>query len=170
MGFGFNLFVFPLLLLVSIGLVGYFFISKNKTVLKILAVLWGLIILLFIIADFKAHFDRPLRLTKDATIGNYRIDKNFYPGTNADWQYDHFRFTITPTDSIYFFVTNKDNKVKVFKDKIKYSDGPPVLWTIKGDSTYHVIRHPPTLYRGRNKFYYVFRSDKYGNMFFRKQK
>src|SRR5690606_22621730 len=97
-----------------------------------------------------------------------RIDTNIFGGTNANWQYDRFRFTITPTDSIYLYVTKKDTIIKSFNEKIIYSSGPPDLWKVQSDTNYHVIQYPPTLYRGHDKFYYVFKSDHYGNMFFRK--
>lgn len=168
MGFFFNLFIFPFLLVLTIGLVIFYLISKNKVVLVLLGGLWGIIILFAVGVEVKAIFKRPIRLTKQMIVGEYRIDREHYPGKNADWQYDHFRFKITSTDSIYFYVTDKDSVVDVFKEQLEYVDGPPALWRINNDSVFHVIQHPVSLYRSDNKFYYVFRSDKFGNMFFRK--
>jgi len=111
---------------------------------------------------------KPISLTKQEIIGEYRIDTTFYPGTNAKWQYEHFRFSITPNDSLKFYQTNKDTILMTYTYKIKYSSGPPDLWRIVNDTTYKTLKHPPTLYRGHDKFYYVIRSDHYGNMFFRK--
>ena len=169
MAFGFNLIGFPLLLLATAGLIIYYLIKRSKLSLIILASLWVLTILFFITTSVITSFDKPVSLTKEKIIGIYRIDTGFYPGQNANWQYDHFRFTITPTDSIYFYLINKDSIVKKYNWKLDYSIGPPSLWKIKTDSTYHVTKYPPTLFRGHKRFYYVFRSDKYGNMFFRKQ-
>ena len=169
MGFGFNLIGFPLLVLVTIGLLIYYFASKNKIVLKILGAIWSLTILVIITAVISDHFRTPIRLTKSEIIGVYSIDTNLFKGTNARWQYDHYRFKITKTDSIFFYVTSKDIILKTFKGKVRYSSGQPNLWTIQSDTLYHVIKHPPTLFRGHSKFYYVFQSDIYGNMFFRKQ-
>ena len=168
MGFGFSLIGFPLLLLATGGLVIYAVLKKTRKPLIVVAALWGLTILLFIIATVADHFRTPIRLTKHDIIGEYRIDTNFFSGTNAKWQYDHYRFTITPSDSIIFNVTNKDTIIKTFKEKIVYSSGPPDLWKVQSNTTYHVIKYPPTLYRGHKRFYYVFKSDIYGNMFFRK--
>ena len=168
MGFGFNLIGFPILILTTIGLLIYFFVSKKRIALTILGAIWGLTILVFIASVISDHYRAPIRLTKSEIIGDYRIDTNFYKGTNAKWQYEHYKFTISPNDSIYFFVINKDTVKKMFKGKLKYSSGPPDLWTIQSMTTYHVIKYPPILYRGHNKFYYVFKSDIYGNMFFRK--
>ena len=169
MGFGFNLIGFPLLVLTTVGLLIYFAISKKKIALIILITLWGFTIFLFVTVIISNRYRTPILLTKADIIGNYRVDTSFFPGINAKWQYDHYKFKITPTDSIYFYVTNKDTILKTFKCKLKYSSGPPDLWTIQNDATYHVIKNLPTLFRGHNKFYYVFHSDFYGNMFFRKE-
>ena len=170
MGFGFNLFVFPFLVFSTIGLIIIFIISKNKTWLKILAGIWIFIVLLFVNASLTSKFHKPFIVTKELTVGTYRIDKSFYPGKNADWQYDHFRFKISPNDSLYFYVINNDTAINVFKGKLSYSTGTQATWIIQTDTTHHVIKYPPTLYRERHNFYHVFRSDKYGNMFFRKQR
>ena len=169
MGFGFNLIGFPLLVLATIGLLIYFFASKNKIALKILGAIWSLTILVIITAVISDHFRTPMRLTKSDIIGVYSIDTNLVKGTNARWQYDHYRFKITKTDSIFFYLTSKDIISKTVKGKVRYSSGQPNLWTIQCDTSYHVTKHPPTLFRGHSKFYYVFKSDLYGNMFFRKQ-
>ena len=169
MGFGFNLIGFPLLIVSTVGLLIYFAATENKTALKILGSVWIVAIVVGATSLIREHYQTPLRLTKQEIIGNYRIDKRFYPGKNTDWQYDHYRFTITPTDSIYFYLTNKNTILKTFKGKLKYSSGPPDLWSIQSDTTYHVIKYRPLLHRGNRKFYYVFHSDIYGNMFFRKE-
>jgi hypothetical protein len=169
MGFGFNLIGFPLLLLATLGLLIYAIGKQTWKLLLFIAALWGLTILMFIIATIADNLRTPIRLTKADIFGEYRIDTNFFSGTNAKWQYDHYIFTITPTDSIYFNVTNKDTLLRTFKERISYSNGPPDLWKVQSDTTiYHVIKYQPTLYRGHKKFYYVFKSDHYGNMYFRK--
>ena len=171
MGFGFNLIGFSLLILATLGLLTYFFISKRKGALKIVGVIWGFTILIIATAVIGNHFRTPIPLTNFDIIGNYCIDTNFFAGTNAKWQYKQYRFMITPTDSIYFYVINKDNIIKMFKEKIRYSIGPPTLWTVQMDTPfYQIMKYSPTLYRGHNRFYYIFKSDIYGNMFFRKVK
>jgi len=167
MGFGFNLIGFPLLMLTTLGLLVYFFITKKTIALKFLGIVWLLTIVIIAVGLIADHFRTPIRLKKTDIIGDYQIDTTFFSGTNSKWQYDHYRFTITPTDSIIFYVTNKDIIIKTFKEKVRYSSGAPDLWKVQNDTTYHVIKYPPTLYRGHDKFYYVFKSDYYGNMFFR---
>lgn len=169
MGFGFNLIEFPLLLLATIGLFIYAIGKQTWKPLLVIAALWGLTILMFILATVFGNFRTPIRLTKADIIEEYRIDTNIFSGTNAKWQYDYYRFTITTNDSIYFYVTNKDTIIRTFKEKISYSSGPPDLWKVLSETiTHHVIKYQPTLYRGHKKFYYVFKSDHYGNMCFRK--
>ena len=169
MGFGFNLIGFPLLLLTTGGLIFYAIAKKTWKPLLVVAALWGLTILLFVVSIIANRYSRPVRLTKTDIIGDYRIDTTFFTGTNAKWQYDHYRFTITPSDSIYFYLTKKDTVIRTFRKKISYSSGPPDLWKVHSDTTtYHVIKYPPTLFRGQKKFYYVLKSDQYGNIFFRK--
>lgn len=169
MGVGFNLIGFPILILVTVGLLGYFFITKSTVPLKILRVIWLLTVILIVTGRIADYFRKPIRLTKSDIIGEYRIDTNIFGGPNANWQYDHYKFTITSTDSIFFYVTNNGTIIKTIKEKILYSSGPPDVWKVQGAATrYHVIKYPPTLYRGHYKFYYVFKSDHYGNMFFRK--
>ena len=170
MGFGFNLFGFPLLILATVGLLIYFVVTKKKIALKILGGLWALTIFIFCLGLFMERLRKPISLSKQDIIGEYRIDTNFYPGTNSKWQYEHFKFTITSNDSLHFYQTRKDTILKIYTCKLKYSSGPPDLWSIVNDTTCKILKHPPTLYRGHNKFYYVIRSDNYGNMFFRKQK
>jgi hypothetical protein len=168
MGFGFNLIGFPLLILTTLGLLVYFLNTKRKAALKIFMALWLLTIVVVATRLIADHYRTPISLAKTTIIGDYRIDTNFFGGTNAKWQYDHYRFTIMPTDSIFFYVTNKDTVIRTFREKIVYSSGPPDLWKVQGDSTYHIIKYPPILFRGHKKFYYVFKSRHYGNMFFRK--
>ena len=86
MGFGFNLFGFPLLILMTIGLLIYFLVSRKKIAILLLGCLWGLTILLFIFGSITDHYRKPIRLTRQDIIGEYRIDKTFFPGENANWQ------------------------------------------------------------------------------------
>ena len=170
MGFGFNLFGFPLLILMTIGLLIYFLVSRKKIAILLLGCLWGLTILLFVFGSIAEHYRKPIRLTRQDIIGEYRIDKTFFSGKNANWQYHHFKFYITNKDSILFVIMEeKGNPIAFYKHKINYSDGSPALWKIKTDSTHHILKNQPTLYRGHDKFYYVFYSEKFGNMFFRKK-
>ena len=78
----------------------------------------GIFGLLALLISIYKWFERPISLTKKQIIGGYRIDKNFYPGKNANWQYDHYRFTITQSDSIYLYVTGNDSMTKIYRSKL----------------------------------------------------
>jgi hypothetical protein len=168
MGFGFNLFGFPILVLISIGLLIYLLISKNKIALIILASLWGLLFLFFELGAIARYYRKPISLTRNDIVGEYRIDTTFYSGKNATWQYNHYKFFITKKHSIMFVEMNDKGRV-IYREvhDLKFSN-IPVTWEIKSDTLHHVIRNNPTLYRSHSKFYYVFHSVKFGNMFFRK--
>ncbi len=169
MGFGFNLFGMPILVIGTVILL--ILAVRYKRALKILLLVWGIVILAFIVVGTLNKYRRPIALTKQDIAGEYRIDTTFYPGKNARWQYSRYKFYITRTDSLYFTILDsRQNPYKIFRYKINFNDGPPFFWTVSADSAYHVIRTGPTLYRGHNKFYYVFHSDRFGNMFFRKVK
>lgn len=60
------------------------------------------------------YFTTPINLEREDIYGEYVIDRNKYPGFQADWQCDHFRFEITKNDSIYFYVTEGKAIVKTY--------------------------------------------------------
>lgn len=169
MGFGFALIGFPLVVMASFALFFYSLETGKKTGLIILGVLWGSLILIFILGRIADYYRTPIHLTRQDIIGEYRIDTSFYPGKNAKWQYDHYKFIITNKDSMLFIVMKeKELPKRIYHHKLSFSDGPPALWSVIADSTHHVIRNRPILYRSHKRFYYVFYSPWFGNMFFRK--
>ncbi|MEY3443395.1 MAG: hypothetical protein RLZZ519_1676 [Bacteroidota bacterium] len=171
MGFGFSLIGIPLLLLLSVTLLLYFLFAQEKKALYALGIIWGLVLLLIPISLLMDDLRRPIHLTKVDFVGDYRIDTTFYPGRNARWQYDRFGFRILGSNSIIFVeINDKGTRIKVHRHPIKVSAGPPSLWTVTDETSSRVFQQPPMLYRGHTKFYYVFDSERYGNMFFRKVK
>jgi hypothetical protein len=168
MGFGFNLFGFPILILTTIGLLLY--ATRKPSALKVLGLIWATAVVLISTGLLMDYLRQPIKLAKQKIVGEYRIDTFFYPGKNARWQYSHFKFSITNDDSIYFTVLDdKQKTLKAFHHKISYNTRfNSLLWSINTASTHHVIKNLPTLYRSHKKFYYVFESPKYGNMFFRR--
>jgi len=110
-----------------------------------------------------------IRLNQDDLRGDYVIDRDFFKGPNADWQYNTFRFTITEKDSLYFYVTYKYGKVlKTYAGKVKMhteyvSDRMEFVF---GDSTHPILKEQPCIYRSTWDFYVVLHSPVYGNMFF----
>jgi ABC-type transport system involved in multi-copper enzyme maturation permease subunit len=169
MGWGLAfLFGGPLLILVSIGFLVSYFVTKQKVVLAVLAGLWIFVGLALCFISWLGNLQRPIILHKEDIIGGYRIDTNFCRGANARWQYHHFKFNIANDDSIRLVIINdKGEPIKTFSEKLLYVNDSPCIWHIHPQNNYHLLT-TPTLYRKHTSFYYVFHSSKYGNMFFRK--
>ncbi len=107
-------------------------------------------------------------ITKERIVGTYEIDTNFYPGANAKWQKQHFKFKITEDDKFLFYEKLRDGSYKITEgEMVWYRNSSPMLFRINIDSPHPLIDTYPGLYRGNRKFYYVFES-KFGNMFYRK--
>jgi len=136
-------------------IVGYFWI-----------VLIGLIILLSIIRFLT---DKKV-LKKNDYYGEYIVDRDFFPGKQADWQYEKFRFEIKENDSIYFYETYKDRKLKIYKGKVAttkpYNSERLIIKMVQ--PTHHILVSNPTIYRKAWSFYLVFNSLKFNNVFFKK--
>lgn len=157
-------------MVMTIGLLIAYSVNKDRLFLKVIGVLWGMVFLLFIVNGIIRNNERPIRLTKEDIVGVYRVDRSFYPGKNAEWQYRHLNFEITKDDRFILKVLKDDGKLNVLRGKVRWEVGPPDFWSLEMKSgTHHLIKEAPTLYRGPHSFYYVFRSD-WGNVFFRKVK
>ncbi|WP_276979026.1 hypothetical protein [Flavobacterium filum] len=154
---------------------------KKHTAFFVLLVIWGLFIFLIGLFWFAEPYFRPMILTQKDIIGNYVIDKDKFPGKQADWQYDNFKFTINENDELIFKSRIYDNVWKSDTVKISYSTGYYDLGKeeycnrkirVHSDSTsHHIIKDNPTLYRQSfGQFYYVFKSEKFGNVFFKRGK
>jgi len=136
---------------------------------KIIATAVGLLILTLVIYSWltgKKELDR------SDVYGDYVIDRGKFSGPQADWQYEHFRFTILPNDSIYFYETDGEKIIKTHKGTVKFLStykSPRLVVQIE-TPRHHIIENYPTLYREPWSFYYVFNSGKFGNVFFTKGK
>lgn len=130
-----------------------------------------LFVLMAYVYFYQSNYGR-VTFSKEHIIGSYEIDNSFYPGVNADWQKSIYRFDITTDDKLVFYEKLKDNSEKVYINDIRWNFGPPYHWSLNVVNEHHVIDPRPTLFRSSNnrKFYYVFKSKKFGNMFFRKVK
>lgn len=109
-------------------------------------------------------------LDKSDFNGEYVIDRSFFPGSQADWQYNHFRFKITENNTIYFYKTDGEEIVETYAGRISspgnYHSARLAIHMMK--PTHHVVESHPTIYREAWGFYLVFKSSHYQNMFFRK--
>lgn len=142
--------------------------------LKILGVAWGVFLLLIVVTYLCQPMLKPVVLEKDDIYGKYRVDKTKYSGRQADWQHDHHLIEINSNDTLTLYIFDDNgHTIKEEKVKISFNEGwvnaPRIV--IHSDLTSnHIIKSSPTLYRKRFfNFYYVFESELYGNMFFKKE-
>lgn len=116
-----------------------------------------------------SFFNSKKELEKEDLYGDYVIDRDKFAGKQADWQYNHYRYRITEDNKIFFYITEKEKIIKTIQGKVEIYEGyaSPRL-KITFDEPFHIIDNNPTLYREVWSFYYVFYSDKYQNVFFKK--
>lgn len=110
------------------------------------------------------------RVKRSDYTGQYVINRKFYAGKQADWQYEHFRFEIKSDDAIEFHVTEKDRIVKTYYGTVSTShyDRTERLIINMNQPTHHIMSSNPTLYRGVWNFILVFQSPKFRNVCFKK--
>jgi len=168
-GFGFFLALFiliPVSLLLSLG----WWMGKIKVFGIILGIMWGCIFGAILIGYIMQKLSAKKILTKSDYYGEYIIDRKYFSGKQADWQYNNFRFEIKDNDSICFYVTDKERILKIFNGTIRTSRtyNSAVIVLSMAQPTHHVLTSNPTTYRSAWNFFLVFNSPKFGNMFFRK--
>ena len=170
MGFGFNLFFIFILVPLTGLLLILWLLTRKKRIGRFLATMWLWIIGLIILISTINWLTSKTVLDKKDYYGQYIIDRDYFPGIQSDWQYNHFRFEIKKNDSIYFYVTDKERTVKVYKGKvvvIQYSESAR-LRIIMDQPTHHILTSNPTTYRSSWSFYLVFNSPKFYNLYFKK--
>ncbi len=172
MGFGFNFAIIFLILPLSVLLVLIWGFSRKSIFGKLLMGLWGGIVLFVLFILTFEYLTSKIVLEKKDYYGEYIIDRNYFKGEQADWQYNSFRFEITPNDSIYFYVTDQRRIIKTYKGVIETVSpyGSERLVVKMDEPNHHVLTSSPTVYRKSWSFFLVFNSPKYYNMFFRKGK
>lgn len=170
MGFGFTLgmmfIIFPLLVILLI----LWMISREKVFAKSIAAIITAIFAFVCIVSVLHMIFSIKELEKEDYYGNYIVDRSYFPGKQAEWQYENYRFEIKENDSIYFYCTDKYNIKKTFKGHIstvKPYNSERLALTMS-EPTHHITKENPTIYRDTWDFYLVFHSEKFGNMFFRK--
>lgn len=165
MGFGLG-FIFVLLPLTVLLLI--LWVETGKRLLGIaLGLMWlgaGGIFLLAVVSESMSKLD------PDDFYGEYVIDRTKFPGRQADWQYNHYRFEITPANELRFHVTDGRRIVRTYAVPITFTNlrATPHLVLQLDSSRYHILADNPTLYRTNGEFYYVFESPHFGNVFFTK--
>lgn len=171
MGFGFNLgmifIILPLTLILF--LLGAF--TKKEVFFKTIGCIWIPILCLMGLSIIVSLLPDTSILEKEDYYGEYIIDRNFFKGKQADWQYNHFRMKITETDSIFLYTMEDEQIVAIHKGTIStvkpYNSERLVLKMNKPN--HHITETNPTTYRKTCwDFYLVFNSKKFHNMYFRK--
>ncbi|WP_333600611.1 hypothetical protein [Flavobacterium sp.] len=145
------------------------FITKKKIFGKIAGWYWIGFLLFVVFLCILDVFTSKKKIEKEDIYGDYIIDREKFPGKQADWQYNHYRYSITKDNKMYFYITNKEKIVKTIKGTIKLNNyANPRIELFFEDPKFHIIEEDPTLYREIWSFYYVFYSNKYQNVFFKK--
>ena len=158
------------LLPISIILFLLWIFTKKKIFGIGLLIMWGGLISLLLLSFILRPLWEKKILDKSDFYGEYIIDRNYFSGKQADWQYNHFRFEIKENDSIYFYVTDGEIINKTYKGKIStltpYKSARLVIEMEK--PTHHILTTNPTIYREVWDFFMVFNSPRFHNMYFRK--
>jgi len=167
------MFLFPIsFVLLAIWLITYL-IWKVNYVLYALASIWiGFISLILIFVIMEPYLE-PMKVSEKDIYGEYVIDVTKFSGKQANWQYDNFRFEFTEDKKMNFeYRVYEDNwKKEVIDISIEPTWHNRRVIIHSDTSNHHIIRDNPTLYRlSFNRFYYVFESEKFGNVFFKKGK
>jgi hypothetical protein len=107
-------------------------------------------------------------LHREDYTGSYIIDRSYFPGAQADWQYNHFRFEILPDDSIRFYVTDGPSVVRSYPGHISIVDiyDSSRLKLQMDTPVHHILAGNPTTYRQRWQFHLVFYSALFNNVYF----
>lgn len=170
MGFGFNLGMI-FIVLPTLAILFVLFVATKKQLFgkAIVGIIIG-ISALVLFSSFIGFLTSKTELDKDDYYGNYIVDRSYFKGKQADWQYDNFRFEIKENDSIYFYQTRKNRIVKMYTGTISTVNpqGSERLVVHMNEPTHHIIADNPTLSRDVWDFHLIFNSEKFGNVFFKK--
>lgn len=102
--------------------------------------------------------------------GDYVIDRDYFPGPNAQWQYEHYKFTIRQDDSLFFYVMAGDSVKSVFKGKMNVSTAyaSARITFDMHQPVHHVFTEQPLIVRSCWGFNIVLYSPFYNHMYFEK--
>lgn len=170
MGFGFNLFFIFILVPTTIIFLLIWLFSKKQIFGKTIGIVWLSIFGLALFSYIVQTLTSKKELKKKDYYGQYIVDRDFFAGKHADWQYNNFRFEITENDSIYFYVTENEKILQTFRGTIAtaqpYSSERLII--NMQQPTHHIMASNPTTYRSAWSFYLVFESLKFNNVYFKK--
>jgi hypothetical protein len=170
MGFGFNLFVVFILFPLTVILLLIWLFSGKKLFGKTIGFIWIGIIGLVVFSMTINWITSKTELEKNDYYGQYIVNRDFFPGKQADWQYENFRFEIKENDSIYFYLTDKEKILKTYRGTITTTESyvSKRLIVNMEQPTNHILKSNPTTYRSTWSFILVFYSPKFNNVYFKK--
>ena len=170
MGFGFSLFCIFILLPLTVLLFVGWVLTRRKVFGWLLGSLWAAVIGLVSAITIANIVLAPKDLSKQDYYGWYVIDRSYFPGRQADWQYNSLRFRITSRDSIYFYLTDEEKIQRVYRGRISTTTAyaSQRLKLDMEQPTYHVLAGNPTTYRSVRGFHLVFHSAKFNDVYFKK--
>lgn len=165
----YSLLILSVPIFITLCLLWLYQLTKNKTFKFSAFGIWILIGLFFITGFFFSLLNSKMEVTKEDFYGTYVVDRNYFKGENADWQYNHYRFEITNDDELNLYITDESKVLKVYKRKIEFKEGiaSPHLKIINENPNF-ILESEPTLYRNSWDFYLVFKTKPYSNMYFKK--
>ena len=149
------------------------FLTKKRIFGKITGGIWMFLFSLISLMCVASLFTQKMSLDKNEIYGEYVINKNKCPGKQANWQYEQYRFEIKKDNKLYFKILKNKKVIKTIVKNIEikeYYHPSPRLDIKTNIDDFHIIRENPTLYREIWTYYYVFHSEKFGNIFFTKKK
>ncbi len=145
--------------------------TKHKFFIYALGVIWGGLVLVLLLGAILRPFYTKKVLDKEDFYGAYVVDRDYFSGDQADWQYNHFRFEIREDDTFYFYETDGEKILKTYSGQIATTGKTYVSERLKiymESPGHHVLHSNPTVYREPWNFFLVFKSTKFHNMYFRK--
>ena len=147
-----------------------YYFTKKKIFLYLFSGFWSFVIFLVLILFVIEFYNSKSTVDKDDLYGAYMIDKEMFKGNNANWQYEHFSFVITENYEFIFYEYYDNGNIKsVHKGKLEFVDyKSPHIRILNLQPNHQVVESEPLLVREKWGFYYVFKSQKFGNMFFTK--
>lgn len=169
----FLIFQLAIALIFGLFISGYliYLLKKNTKRSRFIAKsIFGFGVMAIVVLLTLKRLNSKIEISREDIYGEYIIDRSKFSGPQADWQYNHFRFVITPTDSFYFYETEGKKILKTHRGTVHFLEvyNRPRIVIEMDRSSHHIIESEPTLYRNTWDFNYVFKSPKFKNVFFKK--
>lgn len=122
-------------------------------------------ILLVLVFSFVGWMNSKVRPSRADILGDYKVDRGFCPGKQADWQHEIYSLKITEK-----WIEIRDVRTeKIWREEIDWVTWSEYRWRFKVAPAHHMIRGGPAIVREKLGYYYIFESPLYGVVRFRKE-